>query len=141
MLGIFGYFIAFNVWSVNGYLCLSDSTTGFYMDDGTKEWRPTVFNKNRKFTITRDDEHPWKVSEVGSDSWLIKCKSEFSGDNLSCGHGFLNLRMSKKTNRYLLTSDVGYWDFMETDETFAEGAKIHTLKLVSALNFKKRHIT
>jgi hypothetical protein len=102
--------LAFNVYSQDAYLCVTDKSTGFSKNKSTGEWVETSFLATDKFVITRSSEtgRVWEVTETGSATPYLYCDHEIDSDgDLRCD-GLGVFRFNNKNMRFLRTYDMGY---------------------------------
>lgn len=54
---------------VNGYICVTDMSTGFAYNKAQRQWHVTTFAPTKKFVVSKGKKRsePWTVTEVGSD--------------------------------------------------------------------------
>jgi hypothetical protein len=96
-------------YSTEGYLCAVDQAVGFSYQSG--HWSQVVFHNEDKYVIARSSEARavWEVKQLGERWALVRCAQDFNeADNLFC-EGVAELRMSRKSLRFLYIYPNGYW--------------------------------
>ena len=107
--------------SNESYVCLSEASTGFKLNELTKTWESATFSTRQKYIIKRltwsekaaEEElggraSEWQVMKVGVDISVAKCRDDFSRAGMLFCRGSQDFRFSKKTLRFLSVYFFGY---------------------------------
>jgi hypothetical protein len=83
------------------YLCTGDASTGFQMNEKTKEWESTRFKADARHVVRKKDAK-WEMSTMGS-TVVYPCTISLSAVFIECGP-IIKFIMSTETMRYQKTS-------------------------------------
>lgn len=126
--GFAGLLVSSLTVAADGYLCVTDMTTGFSFDSASKRWNTTTFKATAQFVVRRpnaDDKAlyekaataKWVVKETGYPIPTAFCAEDFNiAGYLSCGDGLQSFRMNKNDLRFLIAYTVGYVGRAKADE-------------------------
>jgi len=104
--------------SVNaeGWLCVSESSTGFAYDATTKSWQRSGFKPDGRYVIrpNRKNGLTWEVAELGknNDAPISECGVQPNEAGVlvctSIGNEF---RINTKNQRFIHVYWLGYWTY------------------------------
>ncbi|MEO8630794.1 MAG: hypothetical protein ABI612_22260 [Betaproteobacteria bacterium] len=100
------------------YVCLSEASTGFKLNEVTNSWEAVTFSTQQKYIVKRvagsgaeeltDRPATWHVMKVGFDLSVAQCRGDFSKAGVLSCRGLQDFRFSKKTLRFLTGYFFGY---------------------------------
>ena len=87
------------------YSCITDAATGFIFKEG--EWTSTAFAADKKY-ILKKEKGNLVLYESGAPVSISNCYSLDDAESILC-EGLIELRMSKKSGRFIAAYLIGYW--------------------------------
>lgn len=106
------------------YFCSPEKATGFYYDEGAKDWKEAKFTTNMYYTISpiKFGKHAYTIKQFGDPDPVAFCHEGFNGAGLLlCQRRHLNFKFSKKTGKYILFSTGDYVSGPESPTSNTQG--------------------
>ena len=92
------------------YLCVTEMTTGFRLDESTAKWQIAKFRES-KYIISNSDASAWYVRPLGSADAIARCQNmaEPNAGTLRCS-GSEEFWIDTKSLKFTVAYPYGYLD-------------------------------